>query len=577
MKNECSYIANYSEETLKKYELNSRDVDVIKYLVNKAIDEELYTNTLDYQHNLKHIERVIAYARMIMKKMNNSLVNEEILMYASLYHDIGKNIAKTNKKVSEKEHGIEGAILFKKMMQGKMDERKINCICILISQHALEEDMINFINTDYTSLEQQSLQLMSNILKDSDNLDRNRLNYPAPTGKCDIKKLRTNEAKELFKITDDFYKDYNFSIIKEKERKSQSKILDNYSLLDEWIHSYQKLIYMKNSLIDNYYLLKNKYGLDEVKIDHNNEIDYAAMNSMFNQINDKNSFYSSTELVNWLEKYKEYRNQLKNNMYHASLDPSIDILIPSRSTQPGVEYVFAGINPINCFSMASFRSSTIFPRIGHGKGIREIFPGTINETLGKKYISIYKLPGETFNEYGDNIMKAPGGECVSKEKVKPEKQVTFEFNDLMKRFEESGLYTIEKKANEQDIIASLVETFRQQYMWQIKDLNKNPNLLEDAWKNLGNIINYYCSEYYDLFLKIKESICEDVKKYTEEYIKEFGKMPDYSSEKDKIVYQKIYTSFINKYYVIDKSTEKRTINFDYIQSLKENENMLHTI
>ena len=287
MLKEQGYIENFSDEMLSKYSLTSRDKDVIKFLVDKSISDGLYTDTKDYQHNLKHIERVIAYTRMIMNKINSIAINEEILMYAALYHDIGKTIG-----VSNQEHGLVGSEEFRKMMKGKMDDKKIDIISKLIFQHASEEDKIDFTNSNYTISEQHEIQLMSDILKDADALDRNRLNYPAPIGTCDKNKLRTSEAKEVLLLTDSFYHDYCKTIIDVREKESNSKILDNYELLNSWISQY-------------------KAG--------------------------------------------------KENMFHASLDPSVDILRPTESTQKG-SYVYAGIDPINCMTMASFRFSAIFPR-----------------------------------------------------------------------------------------------------------------------------------------------------------------------------------------------------------------------
>ena len=145
MLKEQSYIEKFTDEMISKYGLNSRDKDIISFLVKKSIDEKLYTDTKDYQHNLKHIERVIAYTRMIINKINNPLINEEILMYAALYHDIGKT-----KGASNQEHGLVGAAEFKKMMQGKLNDKAIEIISLLIYQHASESDLINFENSNYS-------------------------------------------------------------------------------------------------------------------------------------------------------------------------------------------------------------------------------------------------------------------------------------------------------------------------------------------------------------------------------------------------------------------------------------------
>ena len=166
MLNEQSYIEKFTDEMLYKYGLNLNDKEFVKYLVDRAINEKLYTSTNDYQHNLMHTEKVITYTLMIINKMNNSLINKKLLLYAALYHDIGKTIGASNQ-----EHGLVGVTEFRKMMKYKLDSKELEIISLLIFQHAEESDIINFSNDDFSKEEQKSIQFMSNILKDADALD----------------------------------------------------------------------------------------------------------------------------------------------------------------------------------------------------------------------------------------------------------------------------------------------------------------------------------------------------------------------------------------------------------------------
>lgn len=343
---EQSYLKLFDEKQLTKYNLTKENQKEIISLVNEGIEKHLYTDTKDFQHDLKHIEKVLSYIQMMLNEMPNREVDEKTLLLAGLYHDIGKTIG-----ASGKEHGKVGAEEFIKRIENKMDVKEALKISLLICQHASEEDKIEFANTPFSLEEQKEIQKMSDILKDADALDRNRLNYPAPLGGCDINKLRTEEGKKIYSLTNDFYMDYNLAIIHERERKKQTKILDNYELLGKW-------------------------------------------------------------LLEW------YKGDI--NMFHASLDPSIEILLPNESTQKG-SYVYAGKDPIDCFSMACFRSSAIFPRctINQKKGIKEIFPDSIKNTLEAKYITIYHLPNEEFHEYKKDVTSSPSGEWVSENAVKP--------------------------------------------------------------------------------------------------------------------------------------------------------------
>lgn len=494
MLKEQGYIENFSDSMLLKYNLDSRDKDIIKFLINKSIDEKLYTDTKDYQHNLKHIERVIAYARMIMKKTYLSPKNEEILMYAALYHDIGKTIGSSNQ-----EHGLVGSEEFKKMMNGKMDDKKIDIISKLIFQHASEEDKIDFTNSNYSLIEQQEIQLMSDILKDADALDRNRLNYPAPIGTCEENKLRTAEAKEILLLTDSFYQDYCKAIIDVREKESNTKILDNYELLN-----------------------------------------------------------------NWISQYKDG----KENMFHASLDPSVDILRPAESTQKG-SYVYAGIDPINCMTMASFRFSVIFPRtkIDGIRTIMEIFPGSIEQTLASKYITIYKLPNDKFHEYINPETAAPTREWVSKEVVEPIEQVSFKALDLLKYFVDTNQLRVIKKHTKEEQLMSFIKSF-DVYIWSVKNIKDNPKVFDQKWSMMKKVIEYYSndSEILETIYRIKRSVDDSIHKYIEDFKMQNGREPDYDNEEECL--SPILRNFRNKIYLKNEEGKVIGLNYAYINSLQ---------
>ena len=481
MVKEQSYIELFSNEILSEYGLTPKDKDIISFWVKKAIDERLYTDTKDYKHNLKHVEKVIAYARMIINKMNSKLINEEIIMYAALYHDIGKTIGASNR-----EHGIVGAIEFKKMMQGKIDDKWIEIISMLIYQHASESDLINFENTNYNDEEKKSIQLMSDILK--------------PIGTCDINKLRTNEAKEILKVTDNFYNDYYSTIIRVREKETKKKILNNYEMLQKWINEY---------------------------------------------------------------------NSGGKNMLHASLDPSVDVLIPSESTQKGA-YVYAGINPVNCVTMASFRSSTIFPRtkINGKAAIMEIFPDSIEQTLSSKYITIYKLPNDKFHEYVAEATKAPTGEWVSSESIEPVEQISFNAIDLLNYLKLTKQLSIVKDYSQERQFESFIQSF-QMYIWGVKSIKENPNIMNQKWKMIENVISYYSNNEETLIIMnhIKNDLDTYIYSYIEKFKKQYGREPNYDDENECLV--PILHFFEKKYYKKDENG-KRVLNYDYISSLNKN-------
>ena len=496
---EKSYIDFFTNEMLSKYGLDSNDKMIISNLVKKGIQEELYTQTKDYQHNLKHVERVITYVRMILNKMNNIPFNEDILMYAALYHDIGKT-----KGASNKEHGIVGATEFKKNMHGILDDKTINIICLLIYQHASETDLVNFDNSEFSLEEQKSIQLMSDILKDADALDRNRLNFPAPIGTCDINKLRTSEAKDILKLTDSLYHDYCSTFIEQREKEIGKKILNNYELLEQWIQEY---------------------------------------------------------------------NSGKTNMFHASLDPSVDVLRPNESTQKG-SFVYAGISPINCVTMASFRSSTIFPRtkVDGNRAIMEIFPNTIEQTLGSKYITIYKLPNDKFHEYIAEATASPTREWVSSESVEPVEQISFRALDLLNYLKSTNQLGIVQDYSKEKQLESYMQSFHM-YIWGVKNLKDNPDIMNQKWKMCESVISYYSgdSEVLNIMNIIKNDLDENIKSYIENFKKQYGREPNYDNEKECLV--PILHLFEEKYYMKDENG-KKILNYDYIYSLNKIKNNL---
>src|SRR5574344_2037912 len=87
-----SYIDNINHEYLPHIGIDKKQMDNIKRYINIAIANHLYTNTKDFQHDLKHIERVLMYEQLIIneKAKHYEIVNDqEVLFLATIYHDCG--------------------------------------------------------------------------------------------------------------------------------------------------------------------------------------------------------------------------------------------------------------------------------------------------------------------------------------------------------------------------------------------------------------------------------------------------------------------------------------------------------
>lgn len=493
---EESYLQEFTEEMLKKYGLSLADKEIIVSFVEKGIKEHLYTDTNDFQHNLKHIEKVLAYVQMIINKIDKKGIRQDLLLTAALYHDIGKTMGASNKT-----HGIVGAQEFIKLMQGKMDSKDIEIISILIDEHAKEDDKIDFADKNYSLEEQKAIQLMADILKDADALDRNRLNYPAPFGNCDVNKFRTEASKEILPLTNNFYHDYCQTIIELRAKRSGQKILNNYEKLEEL--------------------------------------------------------------------FKEYQNG-KENMLHASLDPSIDVLCPRRSTQKG-SYVYAGIDPTDCMKMAAFRLSFLFD--GHKENgvhvLNETFPNTVNEVLDGKFITFYILPNELFHEYRGGVTASPNREWVATSDVVPITQISFEANDLVSYLINTKRLFINHNSSYEVMMASFVRMFRT-YIWGIAEMEENPTIFKQKWQQMQAIIKCYETHCPDIMAKmqiIKQDIDDDIKRCIEDYTIKNGKKPNLSNEND--ILKSVQSHFLGVYFQKrgDGKLDWHHLNEEYINEI----------
>ncbi len=202
---ERSYIKNINSDFIKYMELTNESVQKIYSLVTYAIKEKLYTHSKVLYHNLEHIERTLIYAYWIMQKKHFLLQNEDILLYALLYHDAGRV-----KICSNKMHGIKGAEIAKLKLKDVFDAKQLEAISLLIKNHASKSDILSFTNGVFTEEEQAYLQELANIVKDADALDRNRLKL-FPFAMCNPNFLRSEESKEIYKSSNRLLQEYELA------------------------------------------------------------------------------------------------------------------------------------------------------------------------------------------------------------------------------------------------------------------------------------------------------------------------------------------------------------------------------
>lgn len=204
-KMEKSSIKNIDINYLNSIGFKKNQIDLIYDLIHKCIEKQIYTKIHFPYHNIEHIERVLCYCIWILNMKANKgefLKNTDILLYAALYHDCGRSLIVSNKK-----HGIVGAKIAKEKLKRNFNDKDLNSIELLIDTHAKPNDIVDFKNYKFTDSDKENIQILSNILKDADALDRNRIKV-FKFAQCNPNYLRTNEAKEIYHVSNIFLKKY---------------------------------------------------------------------------------------------------------------------------------------------------------------------------------------------------------------------------------------------------------------------------------------------------------------------------------------------------------------------------------
>lgn len=202
---EKSYIKKMELKYLYSIDINKNEIDEIYKLVKEGIEKKLYSKSLIPYHNIYHIERVLIYCYWItnlIEKEGFKLENKEYLFKAALYHDCGRSL-----NPFRENHGIVGAKKACELLANEYDEKGLKVLELLIETHALKDDIVDYKGYSFTHQEKMNIQMLSNILKDADALDRNRIKLFS-FAQCKVEYLRTKEAKEIYLKSDELYNKY---------------------------------------------------------------------------------------------------------------------------------------------------------------------------------------------------------------------------------------------------------------------------------------------------------------------------------------------------------------------------------
>lgn len=183
------YVVNFNDCLLE--ELNKENViDDYKYFRDNYIDESLFHNPQGIHAKL-HTQRVLLLSLIFsyLKDLNNE--DRNVLIYASLYHDIGRTDDN-----EDKSHGMKSLKKMKKYNVAfgdiSMSDEDIYITKSIIKNHSISDEVgFKLINEDAKIIDKDRAIRLYKYFKEQDNLDRVRISD------LDTKYLRTNTGRRM--------------------------------------------------------------------------------------------------------------------------------------------------------------------------------------------------------------------------------------------------------------------------------------------------------------------------------------------------------------------------------------------
>ena len=149
-------------------------------------------------HGQAHIERVIIYSMLLSFKYNLDDIDTKIIGTCSSYHDI--------KRVDDsydKGHGKRASEVISNYTD--LDGEDLNITKAILTSHSIDDELMEKVIDNYDIKDKNRALFLTKLFKDSDNLDRVRLNdLDEKFLRLDFSKKLVNFAKKLFER----YKDY---------------------------------------------------------------------------------------------------------------------------------------------------------------------------------------------------------------------------------------------------------------------------------------------------------------------------------------------------------------------------------
>lgn len=174
---------------------NTPYIDVYLELMNKIRVDKLYKS---YIHGINHNIRVSIFALIISIYEDISLDDFKIVIEAAKYHDIGRKGDN-----EDKEHGLIGS-RNTNFLNNEYTNEELKYLKTIIQCHCLNDNLFENVAKENGIENIERCRKMFSILKDSDGLDRARLEYPY----IKIELLRTNTAKKLIPFAYELVESY---------------------------------------------------------------------------------------------------------------------------------------------------------------------------------------------------------------------------------------------------------------------------------------------------------------------------------------------------------------------------------
>lgn len=143
------------------------------------------------KHGIKHNIRVALYAFFLANRLNLTRADIKNLLYACMYHDIGR--VNDDEDMS---HGARSAKLIDKL-DLKISDTDKKILKTIITCHSLPDDRFPVMAEKECLDSYEKCKILFKLLKDSDALDRTRLEYPY----IYLSYLRFSESKSLVPLS----------------------------------------------------------------------------------------------------------------------------------------------------------------------------------------------------------------------------------------------------------------------------------------------------------------------------------------------------------------------------------------